>query len=408
MQETEQLLPRFDPFQAARSGNPYLDFARARAAGPLLRGGPGIWIVPRYREVVQLLHDWRLRPFQFGMDDGDASTTVTSPLGDGQASSFLRNIVVASSGADHIRMRKAVANVFRAAEMENLRGLIETATRELLAPAIEAGRIEIVSELAYRLALRVACTLAGVPASDVNSVGARVLTLSRVFAPMVAEADRITADQAVIWLRDYIGSLFETRSPYPGNDAVSVMAALCRGGGLSREEAIDNTIFLLYAGMETSMNLIAGGSAALSEHPGEMAKLRDDPGRVPFAIEEFLRYETPTQLTGRIVIEPIEIAGRTLRKGRIVLLLLGSANHDEDQFEEPERLNTGRDPNPHLSFGAGPHYCVGARVARLESGIVFRILSQRFRTFEPAGPILRQPTATPRIYTSVPLRLALN
>jgi cytochrome P450 len=149
--------------------------------------------------------------------------------------------------------------------------------------------------------------------------------------------------------------------------------------------------------------LIAVGCAALGSHPEQFGLLRRGAVSPDSAVEEFLRYDAPTQITARIVREPLELSGRRLNSGRVLLLLLGCANHDEAQFPEPGRLDLARSPNAHLSFGGGPHYCVGAGLARMEAATLFGRLATHLASLEANGGVEREPTATPRVYTRVPL-----
>ena len=166
---------------------------------------------------------------------------------------------------------------------------------------------------------------------------------------------------------------------------------------------MDNAVFLFFAGFETTSNLIAAGCAALLEHPGELRRLRADASLVPTAVEEFLRYDAPIQSVARLVLEPIDVGGQTIRRNRVVVLLLGSANHDERQFDDSERLNVGRKPNPHVTFGGGIHHCLGATLGRLEAVTLFERLLKRFAVLEPAGPVVRRPSGGLRSYASVPV-----
>jgi cytochrome P450 len=160
-------------------------------------------------------------------------------------------------------------------------------------------------------------------------------------------------------------------------------------------------IFLFFAGFETTMNLISGACAMLSQRPADFARLGRDRALVAPAVEEFLRYDAPFQTTLRCTLEPIEVGGQRINKGRVIVLLLGSANHDERQFADPERLDLARSPNPHLSFGGGIHHCFGAALARLEARIVLDRLLDRFARLEPAGDVVRR--ARFRSYVHVPL-----
>jgi cytochrome P450 len=396
------LPPRVDPFELVQKDDPYRVYAELRQAGPLLRGGVGAWVVPRYQEVAALLRDARLGPFQFLT----VGTGADGSIGDGPAHSFLQRIVVAADGEAHARVRKVLGRGLTPRGIRELRQRVELHVEALLAGVAERGSMEVVRELAYPVPLRVVSELLSIPAEDRDAVGRHVLKLSRVFAPTIDGADRDAADSAVVWLRQVVARQLASAAERPSDDVVSGIAAAQAAGLMSREECVDNLIFLIFAGLETSMNLIAAGCAALSRHPEQFAALCRSPESVAAtAVDEFLRYDAPTQMTARIVRDSIEIAGRNLSPGRVLLLLLGSANHDEAAFRNPEQLDVTRQPNPHLSFGAGLHYCVGAGVARMESEVLFAALARRFVSFEPDGEIVREPTATPRIYSRVPIAL---
>jgi cytochrome P450 len=286
-----------------------------------------------------------------------------------------------------------------------LRARIDRLVDKLLDGFAEAGKLEVVSELAYPVPLAVLSDLFGIPKSLRDRVGRNVLKLSKLFSPIVSPTDKADADQAIELLKDCLSPIFDRRFEQPEDDVISDLAGATAKGLLSRSEAIDNTIFLIFAGLETSMSLITTGCVALVNHPEQRIRLRTNPACVPTAIDEFLRYDAPTQITARVVQIPLELAGRKLSKGRVLLLLLGSANHDERQFHQPERLNVERHPNPHLSFGAGAHYCLGAALAKIESEVIFSRLPQRFSEFEFAGDVVRESCATPRIYLNVPIRV---
>ncbi len=404
----ELLPPRFDAFDLGLLADPYPAYARLRAAGALCRGGPGQWLVPRYAQVHALLRDQRLGQFQFP----DAyrlfpAASLRNTLGDGPASTFTQRIVAGRDRPEHTQLRRLLGQVFSPSLVEGLRGRVGEWTDQLLAPAIDRGHLDGFADLAFPLPLLLLGELLGLPAADRDEVGRRVLRLTKIFAPTVAEDGRAAADDAVHWLRGYVDGLLRARLRAPREDLLSKLAAAARAGQLGREETVDNAIFLVFAGFETSLNLIATGCVLLSRHPGEFDRLRAEPGLAPRAVEEFLRFDAPTQLTGRIVLERLEIADHPVRKGRVVLLLLGSANHDDRQFAEPDRLDVGRDPNPHVSFGGGIHYCLGAALARLEGAVVFERLARRLRTIEPAGEPVREHSATLRAYAQVPLRVAV-
>ena len=179
-------------------------------------------------------------------------------------------------------------------------------------------------------------------------------------------------------LTDYLRTLAAYRRRQPQEDLLSALIAAEEGGGrLSEDELYATVALLLVAGHETTVNLIGNGMLALLRHPEQLQRLRQDPGLIRTAVEELLRYDSPVQATGRIASADLEIRGRTIRAGQQVTFLLGAANHDPAWFAHPERLDIGREPNPHLAFGSGIHYCLGAPLARLEGQIAIGRLVRR-------------------------------
>lgn len=401
-----RLPPKFDAFDLAVLEDPYPGYAMLREAGPICRGGPAQWLVTRYAEVSALLRDQRLGQFQFP----DAyrvfpEASLQASVGDGPAYVFTQRIVAGRDRPEHTPLRKLMAQAFTPKLVESLRPQVVGLVDAVLDTALERGTFDAVADLAVPLPLQVLCELLGLPTADRDQVGRQALRLTKIFSPVVTEADRLAADEAVRWLRRHVGSALEDRRAAPRDDLLTGMAAAEDAEHRSREEIVDNAVFLLFAGFETSMNLIASGCAALTRHPEVLSQLRADPSLVPTAVEEFLRHDPPTQVTGRIAQETIEIAGQSVRKGRLLLLMLGCANHDERQFNDPEQLDITRSPNPHLSFGGGIHYCLGAAFARLEGAVVFEQLARRVADLEPAAAPRRELSATLRAFTSVPIRV---
>lgn len=400
------LPPRFDAFDLARVDDPYPVYARLRTAGPLHRGGPGQWLVPRYAEVLSLLRDRRLGQFQFhDAYEPFPPATLEQSLGDGPAAQLTRRIVVGLDRPEHARVRGAIGRAFRPEALAALRERFEERVDQTLAQLEEEDVVDVVRSLAFPLPLSVLTDLVGIPAADGDEVGGHALRLNRIFAPVLSEADRAAADEAVVWLRAYVGELAGGARRAARDGLLSALLEAERRGTLSREELVDNVVFVVFAGLETSMNLIASACALLAQHPDELRRLRARRSLVPAAVEEFLRFDAPTQITARIALEPLDVAGRPIRRGRVVLLLLGSANRDERRFPDPDLLAVGRSPNPHLSFGAGPHFCAGAALARMEAAVVVERLLERFVSLEAAAPPMRERGATLRAYVRVPLRM---
>jgi cytochrome P450 len=396
-QERPGLAPRFDASHLSELEDPYPEYERMRQAGPLCRGGPGQWLVPRYTEVAALLRDPRL-----SNEFPEAYHRFSA--GDGPASRFFKRIMLDRDPPGHTRLRRLVSVAFSPSLIRGLTGRIQGIVDDLLAPALDGGQFDLVTDLAFPLPVLVLGELLGIPVEDRDQVRLHTLNLANGFSTLVSEENRRAADLSVGWLRAYVNELLAMRRRTGGDDLLSHMLAGEGGDDQTSDEIVDNAVFLVFAGFETTLNLIATGCAALLGHPDELRRLRRDRSLLPTAIEEFLRYDAPIHGRARIVREPIEIGGRSVRSGRVVVLLLASANHDERQFSDPDRLDIGRAPNAHLSFGGGVHYCLGAPLARLEGAITVGGLLDKFRSIEPAGPLERQRSQSRlRTYMSIPV-----
>ncbi|GAA3734107.1 cytochrome P450 [Salinactinospora qingdaonensis] len=398
--QARRSLPSFNPLDPVVLDDPYPTYADMRQRGRLCRVGPAAWGVTRHADVASLVRDPRLGS-QFPEEYHRASA------GDGPAGDFFGKIILYRDPPSHTRLRKLIGKAFSPALVRSLRPDIAGLVDELLAPAREQGHFDAVTDLAFPLPVMVVCRLMGISPDERDEIRPRAVDLGKAFAAIVPDDARAEADAAVVWLRSYLSELLEQRRRSPGDDLLSRMLAAEDGGRtLSHEEIVDNAVFAFFAGFETTMNLIATGCAALLRFPDQMARLRADRGLTATAVEEFLRFDAPIQGTARLVHEPIDIDGHTLRAGRVVVLLLGSANHDEAVFADPDRLDIGRSPNPHLSFGGGAHLCMGAALARVEGEVVFNRLLDLFSEVEAAGPARRREKTTFRAYESVPVAVA--
>lgn len=389
--------PRIDAAGLVMLDDPYPEYAKLRAAGPLCRFGPGAFGVTRHADVVALQRDPRLGS-EFPPAYHDAS------VGAGPASRFFQRIMLYRDPPEHLRLRRLMGKAFTPAVVRRLRADIERLVDQLLGPALDSGRVDMVSELAYPLPVQVVSRLMGIPPEARDDVRRYAIDLGRAFNAIVPEADRPAADAAVEWLRAHLGQLLKERAERPGDDLLSHLLAAEEGGDrLSHDEIVDNTVFAFFAGFETTVHLLATGTVALLRHPDQWARLRAEPGLVPTAVEEFLRFDAPIHGTARLVREPVEIGGQKVRRGRVLVLMLGAANHDEAVFREPARLDVARDPNPHVSFGGGAHLCLGAFLARMEATVVFDWLVRRLSAMEPAGPAVRQENTPFRAFATVPV-----
>jgi cytochrome P450 PksS len=278
-------------------------------------------------------------------------------------------------GADHARLRELVHRAFTPRLVEQLRGRVEHLCEDLLDTLAGSERVELVSQYALQVPTTIIAELLGVPTEDrqrFHHWSSRIVSISSMREGVLAIP--------FVWLFvRYLRRLFAHRRARPGEDLITALLQVQEGGaGLSEDELLAMVFLLLVAGHETTVNLIASGTLALLQHPDQLERLRQDPLLIVSAVEELVRFESPLDIaTERYASEDMQVGGSAIARGDLVLAVIGSANHDERRFVDPERLDLGRSPNPHLAFGNGVHYCLGAPLARLEGQIAINTLVQR-------------------------------
>ena len=390
----------FNPFDDATRRDPYPLFARARREVPVFRHqGLPVSSVFRHADVLAILRDpptWSNEfppPPGFDADDLPRSMLIVNP-------------------PEHTRLRGLVSQAFTPRRVKQLVPRIEAIAHELLDDALEKRTVDLVEALTYPLPVIVIAEMIGVPAEDRAQFklwsDALVAPLGSVFfAPpspaMIAEQRRIRAE-----LEAYFVRLVEERRRVPKDDLLSALVqAELEGSRLSFQELLSMLILLLVAGNETTTNLIGNAALELLAHPAALAAVRRDPSLVPTAIEEVLRFASPVQMDPRLATRDVNIRGTTIPADEFVLCWLGAANRDEDVFERPETFDVGRERNSHLSFGFGPHYCLGASLATLEAEVAVRVLLARTRSFHRTDdrPLPLHPSIVFRGVTSLPMAL---
>jgi cytochrome P450 len=316
-------------------------------------------------------------------------------FGTGPAADLQSDILLNRDPPDHTRLRTLMGKAFSASLVRRLRDHIAEAVDDLLAPMLDRQRCDLVEEIAFPLPTQVICELLDISTADRLLVRGKATDLTGV--------DVAAADRATSWFREYMGAVLAEREADAEGDLFQRMLAAEDGDdALTHEEIVDNAILLFVAGFETTKNLIANGCVAMFRHPSELDRLWGDPGLAGSAVEEFLRFDGPVPFVQRLTTEPLEVGTHIIKPRRVVLLMLGSANHDETVFEDAEMLDIGRAPNPHVAFGGGIHHCLGAQLARVEGEVVFRRLAERTRRLEPAGGAVRAVSAF-RSFLSVPV-----
>ncbi|HEY3240465.1 MAG TPA: cytochrome P450, partial [Acidimicrobiia bacterium] len=279
---------------------------------------------------------------------------------------------------------RGLANrAFTARRVEELRTRITELVDAHLDAMIDAGEVDVMSALAFRLPVTVIGELVGVPEDDrewFRGLLNDVLAAGRVDADW-AEVDR--GEQADLAMETYFADLVADRRQQPEDDLLSALVAARDGDDRLSEMEMLNTAALLFgAGFVTTTNLIGNGLLALLRNPEEMARLWDDPGLATSTVDEILRYESPVQINGRFLFEPLVVDGTVIEAGDSVITLTAGANRDPARFPEPERFDAGREDNHPLSFGWGIHHCLGAPLARLEGQIVFSRMAERLAAVE--------------------------
>ena len=368
------------PMLPENRSDPYPTYAFIRRHEPVHHAPDGTWVVTRYDHAASVLRDPRFSTNPARLRGG--VDQLRSPVR--QAGS---NLMLFLDPPDHTRLRSLVSQAFTPRTVDSLKPRIERLVGELLDAVIERGdgELDVLADLAYPLPTVVICELLGVPVADRESFKVWAAGASRLLDNYVEQAVLMEGMAAGMELARYLTNLIEERRQQPGGDLLSALiAAEAEGDRLTQAELLSTVSLLLIAGFETTMNLIGNGMLALLRHPSEMDRLRADPGLVRSAVEEFIRYDGPVHVTARIALTDVELGGRMIREGEQLALSLGAANRDPEQFPDPDRLDVGRAPNRHLGFGGGPHFCLGAPLARSESQVAMAAVLRRFPHLELA------------------------
>jgi cytochrome P450 len=362
--------------------------ARLRAEAPVARitmpGGLEAYLVSRHEDASAVFRDERfVKDFRRAMDARDRRHPWMP-----KSLRPLSMTMLDADGPQHQRLRGLVADVFAPRYVARMEPRIEALTGELLDRMAAAGRADLIADYALLLPLTVISELLGVPERDrmrfrrwVNAM-VGLSPSSRPTLGALLKLRHVTA------MMRFLRGLVADRRAHPRDDLVSRLASFeADGDRLTDDELLAMVALLLIAGYETTVNLIATGTLLLLGHPGELDRLRADPALVGPAVEELLRLAAPVDVaTERYAAEDVELAGVAIPRGSLVLVAIVSANADEARFPDPERLDVTRPEHRHLAFGIGPHYCLGAPLARLEGRIAIGRLIERFPHLRLAAP----------------------
>jgi cytochrome P450 len=393
----------FNPIDPETRRDPFPLYARGRSEDPVhFHGGlpRRIYSIFRYADVQAVLRDHETWSSRF------------PPAIFGQTQDLPPPSMLGSDPPQHTRLRSLVNKAFTPRIVQRLEPRMRRIADELVERAVAEGEVDLVQALTYPLPVTIIAEIIGVPAEDrarfkVWSDEAVSALGTGFFGGM--EAERLERRMGLLReMRAYFVPLAEKRRSDPREDLLTgLVQAEHEGSKLDHDEMLSMLTLLLVAGNETTTTLIGNAVLELLAHPGEEKRLRDDPGLLPTAVEEVLRFASPVQFDPRRCTRRTRLHGVVIEEDEFVLCWLGSANRDADVFEEPDVFDVSREKNPHLAFGFGTHYCLGANLARLEARVALEALLARTRRFErvdPAPlPLHRSPVF--RAVTSLPLRL---
>ena len=373
-------------FNPASAANPYPLYAQLRASGPIVPipvpyglTAANAWLITRFPEAISVLMNAR-----FAVDataiHADTSVFGQAHAEGAEAASFLgAPSMVSVDGQDHARLRGLVSRAFTPRYIETLRPRVQEIADALLDRVQARGSMDVVRDYGYPLPINVISEMLGVPQEQQDQM--------QVWAAALLSPDPAMAHHRRAFAT-YVKDLIAEKRQRPQDDLISqLVQAEATGDALSEPELLATVGLLIFAGHETTANLISIGTLMLLDQPDQLAALQADPARIPAAVEELLRFNGPVfSPAPRYALEDVEVGGQAIRRGDLVLVALGSANHDETQFTDPEELDIARALSRHLAFGHGVHFCLGAPLARLEGEIAFATLLRRMPHLRLATP----------------------
>jgi len=375
--QTKASDPLFNPLSPEFIRDPYPHYERLRTADPVHVNAHGAFVASRHAEVSLVVRDKR-----FGKDFIERTVRrYGSQIMDEPIFRSMSHWMLQQDPPDHTRLRGLVVKAFTARRVEDMRPRIQEVVDATIDKVIDRGHMDLIEDFAFRLPVTIICDMLGIPEEHREVFYASSRDGGRILDPVPLTPAEITqANAAHAMAKMYFEQLFELRRATPGDDLTTqLVQAEEAGSKLTNEELTSNIILLFGAGHETTVNLIGNGLLALHRNPDQLALLKANPSLITNAIEEFLRYDSSVQMTGRVALEEIEdLGGKRIPKGETVLCLLGSANRDPAVYpDQPDRLDITRANVKPLSFGGGIHFCLGAQLARIEAEIAITTLLRR-------------------------------
>lgn len=396
----------YRPSDPAFIADPYPAFARLRAEAPIAHDeATGQWVVSRYADVNALLRDRRLGRSYLHVATHEEWGRPDPPAWQDPFWRLSRDQLIDREPPDHTRLRRLVSRAFTPRAVEAMRPRIEAIVAELIDAVSERVELDLLADLIEPLPVTVVADMLGIPAADRHLLRPWSADFTLMFELDTTEDDQRRAAAASAAFDAYIRELARERRAEPRDDLLSQLALVAESEDrLTEDEVVATAILLLNAGHEASVNGAGNAWLALFHHPDALAELRSRPALVETAVDELLRFDTPAPMFERWVLEDIEVDGVPIPRGQELALLFASANRDGAAFASPDGIVLDRAPNPHVSFGAGIHFCLGAPLARLELGILYRAMLERLPALELTAEPEWKPRFVLRGLESLPVR----
>jgi cytochrome P450 len=383
--------------------NPYPLYHRLRAEDPVHWDSfLHAWVVTRYADVIRVLRDFSANRTPTPEQLAAMDLSALNPI----ARIMVRQMLFMDP-PDHTRLRALASAAFTPHRVERLRSHIQEIADGLLDAVVPASRMDVIADLAGPLPAIVTAEMLGVPAVDHAQLRAWSTDFAEMLGNFQHNPDRFPRVlRSVEDMTAYFRSAIREQRDRPREGLIhAMMTAEVAGSRLSEEEIVANLIVTMVGGQETTTNLIGNGVLALLRNPGQLEKLRADPSLIPSAVEELLRFESPSQHTARLAPGDIEMGGKQIRTRQAVIAVMGAANRDPERFADPDRLDITRKDNRHVAFGWAAHFCFGAPLARLEGRIAFETILRRLPdlALQPAAPLVWRHNLGLRGLTALPV-----
>lgn len=382
--------------------NPYPIYNALRDFAPVKALPGGGYLVSRAEDCNFVYKDARLF-------SSDKKKEFLPKFGEGLLYQHHTTSLIFNDPPLHTRVRKIIAGALNPRAVADMEAPMLALCDQLLDAMAEKGEVDLIADLAAAVPIEVIGNLLAIPYELRSPLRDWSLAILGALEPQPTPQMLAVGEQAVADFLDYLRLLVDERRRNPGDPARDVLTRLIQGEQngekLSEVELLQNVIFILNAGHETTTNLIGNGLYTLLEHPGEKAKLLANPALINSAVEEFLRYEAPVQIGNRLVTAETDVGGVRMAPGTYITTCIAGANRDPAEFDAPDRLDLARETNRHLAFASGPHFCVGLNIARMEGRIAIGRFLARFANYRLSGPAVRGGRARFRGFLSIPVTL---